>query len=212
MCLGTETEDEVIISTVYHQQLKLATWRNLSCWGWVPKEIPMQPVTQTNSKTTWLCGCHWNMDTYSAILSNIQEYILNKSSCNGKVLRHTTIIHEYAQMIMFKYTCAYYRHATLGSSRLVKALHTTSILSMLATSVSPLCSVAVYLFFISPIIHSRWIWTFDNYLGISTSFWESWFLPRVNAGISSLAPCRAMSDDTVKTTITKHNISRFKKR
>ena len=49
------------------------------------------------------------------------------------------IIHEYAQMIIFIYT--YYRHATIGSPRLVNALHTTSILSMLDTSVSPLCLI-----------------------------------------------------------------------
>ena len=35
------------------------------------------------------------MGTYSAILSNVWEYILNKSSCNGKVLRPTTISKVY---------------------------------------------------------------------------------------------------------------------
>ena len=40
------------------------------------------------------CGPYWNMDTYSAILINVREYILNKSSCNRKVLR-TTISKAY---------------------------------------------------------------------------------------------------------------------
>ena len=79
----------------------------------------------------------------------------------------------------------------------VSAAQTTMILSMLAISVSPLCLKVstgrvplsiIYLFLSIPIALSTWIRTFDSSLDTSTSFCESCFFPRVNAGIWSVAP------------------------
>ena len=65
----------------------MTLWPPLECgpyWNVAP--IGMWPPLE--------CGPYWNMDTYSAILFNVREYILNKSSCNRKVLR-TTISKAY---------------------------------------------------------------------------------------------------------------------
>ena len=67
----------------------MTLWPPLECgphWNVAP--VGMWPPLE--------CGPYWNMDTYSAILSNVweyvQEYILNKSSCNRKVLRTKRIL------------------------------------------------------------------------------------------------------------------------
>ena len=84
-----------------------------------------------------------------------------------------------------------YNLQTTALCKLVRALHTTKILSMLATSVSPLCLSKftgigpykrVYLFFKRPIILSTWMRTIDSCLESSTSRCVSCFFPCMREG------------------------------
>ena len=131
-------------------------------------------------------------------------------------------VYNYNTWILSNVMYAYYRHATTGSPRLVKALHTISILSMLATSYHSVSFVFTNVQWHGSYENVVLIHKSNNPLNMNPNFWQLLEHFHIFLGelILATSECQYFQSCSLysnvlqhcKPTIGKHNISRFKKR
>ena len=175
--------------------LKTPTQRG---WQWNVMDISWLPTADV-----WL-GKLWY---YLTLLISHSSFCLLSYTLGEGCSHIAAIIFKIESAVRNGHTCCTSSLCHWNQLLQVKALHTIRTLSMFAKSASPLCFSKltgrgpwriVYRFFSKPMIRSTWMWTADTCCEVSTSFWESCFFPRVNAGISNLAPWIAKSSSTMK--------------